>query len=83
MLSNANGAGKVFSIYGTGGLGKTFLIEELYSDFTHRFTHDTVVTRHSFEGEQITSEEKILKELSDLLVCNRVPSPTFRMTYYA
>ena len=83
VLSKENGTGKVFSIYGTGGLGKTFLMEELYSDFTHRFTHNTVVTRHSFEGEEITSEEKILKELSDLLACNGVPSPTFRMNYYA
>lgn len=38
VLSKENGTGKVFSIYGTGGLGKTFLMEELYSDFTHRFT---------------------------------------------
>ena len=83
VLSKENGTGKVFSIYGTGGLGKTFLMEELYSDFTHRFTHNTVVTRHSFEGEEITSEEKILKELSDLLACNGVTSPTFRMNYYA
>ena len=83
VLSKENGTGKVFSIYGTGGLGKTFLMEELYSDFTHRFTHNTAVTRHSFEGEEITSEDKILKELSDLLACNGVPSPTFRMNYYA
>ena len=83
VLSKENGTGKVFSIYGTGGLGKTFLMEELYSDFTHRFTHNTVVTRHSFEGEEITSEEKNLKELSDLLACNGVTSPTFRMNYYA
>lgn len=83
VLSKENGTGKVFSIYGTGGLGKTFLMEELYSDFTHKFTHNTVVTRHSFEGEEITSEEKILKELSDLLAFNGVPSPTFRMNYYA
>lgn len=62
VLSKENGAGKVFSIYGIGGLGKTFLMEELYSDFIHRFTHNTVVAKHSFEGEEITSEEKILKD---------------------
>ena len=83
VLSKENGAGKVFSIYGIGGLGKTFLMEELYSDFIHRFTHNTVVAKHSFEGEEITSEEKILKEISDLLAYNKVPSPSFRMNYYA
>lgn len=46
VLSKENGTGKVFSIYGTGGLGKTFLMEELYSDFIHRFTHNTVVKLH-------------------------------------
>ena len=83
VLSKENGTGKVFSIYGTGGLGKTFLMEELYSDFTHRFTHNVVVTRHSFEGEEITSEEKILKEISDLLAYSGVQTPSFRMNYYA
>lgn len=76
--------GKVISIYGIGGQGKTYVLSKLYIELL-RSIHDkgTVVLFHSFEKSETSSTEAILKDIAELAEFNGVPCSSFWMNYYA
>ena len=75
--------GKVISIYGLGGQGKTYMLTGLYQVLVRRGDKRVTALFHSFEGDAVGSMDSILKDLADLFECHGVPCPGFWMTYYA
>ena len=75
--------GKVISIYGIGGQGKTYLLEELYSKFESAHSAASQVACHNFLVDNASSPEEILKELAEILEARDIPCPSFRRAYYA
>lgn len=75
--------GKVISVYGLGGQGKTHMLTGLYQALVQREDKNLVALFHSFEGESAGTTDSILKDLANLLEHHGVPCPSFWMTYYA
>lgn len=75
--------GKVISVYGLGGQGKTYMLTGLYQALVQRGDKHLVALFHSFEGESAGTTDSILKDLANLLEHHGVPCSGFWMTYYA
>ena len=83
LLVKVPESGKVFSIYGIGGQGKSYLLRSVYTDLLDRNDGNLIAPFHSFDGDETLTNEYLLKEIAELLECYGIPCPGFSMTYYA
>lgn len=74
--------GRILSIYGMGGEGKTHLLERLRHRLADEDDPRAVVVFHSFDDYQAAPVERTLKDLAMLLAHKGIPCPGFLMTYY-
>lgn len=75
--------GKIISIYGMGGEGKTHLLERLRYRLTKEEDSRFIVVFHSFDEYWAAPTDQILKDLAMLFVYKGIPCPSFLMTYYS
>lgn len=83
VLSVSARPGKVMSLYGMGGQGKTHMLVGLYDTLRSRALPGTRCAFHSFEGCEASSVPSMLKDLADLLESEGVACPGFKMAYYS
>lgn len=75
--------GKIISIYGMGGEGKTHLLERLRYRLTKEEDSRFIVAFHSFDEYWAAPTDQILKDLAMLFAYKGIPCPSFLMTYYS
>lgn len=83
LLSKDVRPGKVFSIYGIGGQGKSYLLKAVHDSLVERGNDNVVAPFHSFDGDETMTTELLLKRIAELLEFHGIPCPNFSMAYYA
>lgn len=83
LLAEDSTTGKVFSIYGIGGQGKSYLLKSVYESLLDSSNENVIAPFHSFEGDETLAAELLLKEIAELLEYHGIPCSRFSITYYA
>lgn len=74
--------GKVISLYGIGGQGKSVFMGKLYDRLLDDTETDRIIVLTSDLKGKGTSKDRVLKEFADSLEAAGVSCRTFAMTYY-
>lgn len=75
--------GKIISIYGIGGQGKSYLLQKLLRRTRSEHGSKASVVFHNFKENQDNPLDRVLKDIALLFVYQGIPCPGFLMTYYA